>query len=83
MVVTAPVDKVADVAPEISAKLMLSVELCHCMVPVLPVRVMVVLPDWQKCDVAVAVAVPPTDGPFTITETVLVSVQEEFVEVSV
>lgn len=78
-----PIDKVADVAPETLVKLMLSVELCHWMFPVFPVKEIVVLPDWQNGVVAVAVAVPPTEGELTTTEIVLVSVQEEFVEVSV
>ena len=42
---------------------------CHCIVPVCPVKLIVVLAPLQTVP-AVAVAVPPTLAPFTVTDVV-------------
>ena len=57
------------VAPPISTKEPEAL-VCHCIVPVLPVRVMDVVPPVQIVE-AVAVAVPPTDAGETVTAAVV------------
>ena len=66
MEVIVPVASVVEVAEGMLLKVILSVELCHWIVPVFPDKVIVVLPDWQNVLVP-AVAVPATETGDTVT----------------
>ena len=60
-----------EVAAAMLLNVILSVDICHCMVPVFPVRVIVDVDPLQIME-GLAVAVPPTELGVTVTITLVV-----------